>query len=78
MKLIKFLIVLIAIVIGITTACCEVAFDKMGYDILLTVRWNKDLKAGIDYKEKLGCKIFGSENLLGNADGRISKQLAGY
>jgi hypothetical protein len=69
---------MIAIIVGVTTACCHVAFNQMGYDILLTTRWNQDLKAGINYKEKLEYKIFGSDNLLGNTEGRIKKQLAGY
>ena len=65
------------IVIGITTACCHVEFNVGAYDVFLTVRWNKDLKIGINYKDKFEFKVFGTENLIGNADGRIAKQLSG-
>ncbi|MFC1809014.1 hypothetical protein ACFL3D_02685 [Candidatus Omnitrophota bacterium] len=75
MKLIKFLLILIAIVIGVTTACCQVQFDTSGYDVFLTVRWNRDLRIGINVKEGFEFKVFGTDNLLANSDGRIAKQL---
>lgn len=77
-KLVKYLAILIAIVMGITTACCQVQFNALGYDLLLTVRWNKDLKVGVDYKKKLAYEVLGTENLIGNSAHRVDKQLAGY
>ena len=75
MKLIKFLLILTAIVVGITTACCQVQFDELGYDVLLTVRWNTDLKIGVNYKGGFAYKVLGTENLIGNSAERVKKQL---
>jgi hypothetical protein len=77
-KLLKYLVILIAVIIGVTTACCHVQFDTLGYDILLTVRWNKDLKIGLTYKDSFSYKVLGTENLIGNSASRVEKQLAGY